>query len=195
MPVLVVDDGSDDDTAARARSAGAQVLVQQPNRGKGAALRLGFKQAIAEDFAAVVTLDADGQHDPDEIPKLVEPFLTRAADLVIGKRDFDGMPPLRRLSNTLARATFSWAIGQHIPDNQSGYRLISQRLMKALSQGVEPGFEFELEMIATCVRQGYRLESVPIKTIYAGESSHINNFSHLTNFLRYTWQTRQAQKR
>jgi glycosyltransferase involved in cell wall biosynthesis len=195
LPVLVVDDGSADKTASVARAAGAEVLVQQPNQGKGAALRAGFDYALAQDYEAVITLDADGQHDPAEIPLFLETYAATAADLIIGKRNFDGMPPLRRLANTLAEATFSWAIGQNVPDNQSGYRLLSRRLMAALGRGVESGFEFELEMIVTCVHLGYRLESVLIRTIYAGETSHINNRRHLANFLRVTWQTRRAHKR
>jgi len=67
--------------------------------------------------------------------------------------------------------------------------------MADLGGGVESGFEFELEMFVTCMRLGYRLESVPIRTIYAGETSHINNRQHLANFLRVTWQTRRARKR
>ena len=195
LPVLVVDDGSADETASVARATGAEVLVQQPNQGKGAALMAGFEYALAQDYEAVVTLDADGQHDPAEIQKFLTAYETTAADLIIGKRNFDGMPPLRRLANTLGEATFSWAIGQNVPDNQSGYRLLSRRLMVALGEGVEVGFEFELEMIVICVRQGYRLESVPIRTIYAGETSHINNRHHLANFLRVTRQTRRARKR
>jgi glycosyltransferase involved in cell wall biosynthesis len=195
FPVLVVDDGSADETASVARAAGAEVLVQEPNQGKGAALKAGFEYALAQDFEAVITLDADGQHDPAEIPLFIETYTASAPDLVIGKRNFDGMPPLRRVANTLGQATFSWAIGQNVPDNQSGYRLLSRRLMAGLGEGVEQGFEFELEMIVTCIRLGYRLESVPIRTIYAGETSHINNRHHLTNFLRVTWQTRQARQR
>lgn len=194
LPVLVVDDGSTDGTATAARSAGAEVLIQQPNQGKGAALKAGFRFALAEKFDAVIALDADGQHDPAEIPLFVAAFESTAADLIIGKRNFDGMPPLRRVANTLGEVTFSWAMGQNVPDNQSGYRLLSNRLMVALGEGVEQGFEFELEMIVTCVRLGYHLESVPIRTIYAGESSHINNVHHLTNFLRVTWQTRSARR-
>ena len=193
LPVLVVDDGSADETSNVARVAGAEVLIQQPNQGKGAALKAGFDYALSQDYEAVIALDADGQHDPAEIPLFLETYAATGADLIIGRRNFDGMPPLRRLANTLGEATFSWAMGQNVPDNQSGYRLLSRRLMVALGEGFEQGFEFELEMIVTCVRLGYLLESVPIRTIYAGESSHINNVHHLTNFLRVTWQTRRAR--
>ena len=107
MPVLVVDDGSSDDTAERAEAAGATVLRQLPNAGKGAALRTGFRQVLNEGAAAVITLDADGQHDPAEIPAFLEAFERARPELVIGQRDFGEMPPVRRLSNVLGGLTLS----------------------------------------------------------------------------------------
>jgi len=193
LPVLVVDDGSPDETANLAESAGATILRQQPNQGKGTALQAGFRWAVKGDYNAVVTLDADGQHDPGEIPDFLKAFHSRQADLVIGVRDFSQMPLHRRLANSLGRLVFSWATGQAILDNQSGYRLIRRRLLLELLDASEPGFEFEMEMIATCLQKGYRLEWIPIRTIYAGESSHINNTQHVVNFLRVAWQTRRQR--
>jgi glycosyltransferase involved in cell wall biosynthesis len=193
LPVLVVDDGSHDDTADRARAAGATVLTQTPNQGKGAALQAGFRWALAKDYEAVVTLDADGQHNPAEIPKFLQAYQTRQADLVIGQRNFSHMPPVRRLANWLGGLTFSWALGQPISDNQSGYRLLSRRLMAAmLDHNAEQGFEYEVEMITICVRRGFILAWVPIQTIYAGETSHINPIRHTQKFLRLLWRTRQT---
>jgi glycosyltransferase involved in cell wall biosynthesis len=194
LPVLVIDDGSSDDTVAVSKAAGALVLTQNPNQGKGAALRAGFRRALDEHFEAVVTLDADGQHDPAEIPTFLESYREGKPDLIIGKRQFKNMPPVRRLANTLGEKTFSWAIGREVLDNQSGYRLISSRLMGDLVDGHEAGFEFELEMIVVAVRHGYKLDWVPIRTIYAGESSHIDPVHHLTNFLRVAWKTRRSIK-
>ncbi len=119
LPVLVVDDGSADDTAGVARAAGAEVLVQRPNRGKGAALRAGFRAAIERGAEAVVTLDGDGQHDPDEIVRFLDAWAAHPVDLVVGRRDFRRMPASRRLANTLGARAFSWAVGAGIPDNQS----------------------------------------------------------------------------
>ncbi len=184
LPVLVVDDGSTDDTAAEAEAAGAAVIVQRSNQGKGAALRAGFRMAIAAGSEAVVTLDADGQHDPDEIPAFLAAHNASHADLVIGRRDFRRMPPIRRLSNELGSRAFSWAVGRSIPDNQSGYRLISRRLAERLIESDEPGFEFEVEMISTCIRARYGLTWVSIRTIYAGEPSHIKPWRHFTSFVR-----------
>lgn len=191
LPVLVVDDGSSDDTAAVAETAGAELLRQTPNQGKGAALRAGFRQAQEQGFDAVLTLDADGQHDPAEMPKFLEAYHLSQADLIIGARQFDQMPPSRRLANSLGRRAFSWALGQDVPDNQSGYRLISRRLLAKLLSSQEQGFEFEVEMIVICVQHGFKLDWVPIRTIYAGEGSHINPRQHVVNFGRVVWQTRQ----
>jgi glycosyltransferase involved in cell wall biosynthesis len=195
LPVLVVDDGSVDNTAAKAEEAGAKVLRQAPNQGKGAALRAGFRCALDGDFEAVLTLDADGQHDPDEIPQFLHAYAERGSDLIIGARDFQRIPLVRRIANTLGRWTFSWALGQPVQDNQSGYRLISRRLLEDTLDSRESGFQFEVEMIVTCVQRGYVLDWVPIRTIYAGEKSHINPLQHIINFLRVVWQTRQRVRR
>jgi glycosyltransferase involved in cell wall biosynthesis len=185
LPVVVVDDGSRDDTAAQARSAGATVLELRPNQGKGAALRAGFRRALADGADAVLTLDADGQHDPAEIPALLAAWATDPQPgLVIGRRNFRAMPPSRRLSNVLGGWAFSWAVGRPIPDNQSGYRIVSRRIMEATLASDEGGFEFEVEMITTCIRLGGTIAWVPIRTIYAGEPSHIRPLAHLRSFIR-----------
>ena len=194
LPVVVVDDGSSDDTAARADSAGATVLRQVPNAGKGAALRAGFRHALDAGYAAAVTLDADGQHDPEEIPAFVDAFRERRPELIIGKRAFGEMPPARRLSNTLGGLTLSAALGRDVPDNQSGYRLIGRVLMRAMLESEESGFEFEVEMIARAIALGLPIEWVPIRTIYAGEPSHIEPWRHLREFLRVTAKARRIAR-
>jgi glycosyltransferase involved in cell wall biosynthesis len=194
LPVVVVDDGSTDDTAVQAEAAGAIVVVQRPNAGKGAALRAGFRHALDHGAAAVVTLDADGQHDPAEIPAFLAAFESTHAELIIGRRDFGSMPPVRRLSNTLGGWVFSAAVGRRVADNQSGYRLIGRRLMTALLDSDEPGFEFEVEMIARCIALGLPIADVPIRTIYAGEPSHIRPWRHFTEFLRVSRDARRIVK-
>jgi glycosyltransferase involved in cell wall biosynthesis len=190
----VVDDGSTDDTAAQAEAAGATVLLQDPNAGKGAALRRGFRYALDQDCAAVVTLDADGQHDPAEIPLFLAAFEASRPELIVGRRDFSEMPPIRRLSNSLGGAVFSAAVGQSIPDNQSGYRLIGRQLMTALLDSDEQGFEFEVEMIARCIALGLPIDWLPIRTIYAGEPSHIRPWRHFREFLRVTRKARRIAR-
>ncbi len=125
LPVLVVDDGSSDDTAANAEAAGAEVIRQVPNQGKGAALRAGFRRALDEGYDAVLTLDADGQHDPAEIPRFVAAFDAPGAsgprpELIIGRRDFARMPPVRRLSNTVGHGGLLVGGGQAHPGQPVG---------------------------------------------------------------------------
>lgn len=191
LPVVVVDDGSTDQTATLARAAGASVVGQSPNQGKGAALRAGFRFALDYGCPAVLTLDADGQHDPEDIQAFLIKYQQDHPDLIIGQRNFQHIPLARRVANTLGRWTFSWAVGQPIPDNQSGYRLISRRLLEALLSSHEQGFEFEVEMIVTCLKHGYKLTWVPIRTIYADEKSHIRPLQHVSNYLRVILQTRR----
>jgi len=194
LPVVVIDDGSSDDTAARAETAGATVVHQLPNAGKGAALRAGFQYALDGGYAAAVTLDADGQHDPDEIPAFLDVFRERRPELVIGKRAFGEMPPVRRLANTLGGLTLSAALGRNVPDNQSGYRLIGRVLLRAMLESDESGFEFEVEMIARAIALGLPIEWVPIRTIYAGEPSHIEPWRHFREFLRVTAKARKIAR-
>jgi glycosyltransferase involved in cell wall biosynthesis len=195
LPVLVVDDGSTDQTAAQAQKAGAQVLRQQPNQGKGAALRAGFRYALDHGYDAIVTLDADGQHDPAQVPGFVQAFDERGADLIVGTRTFAEMPLIRRIANTIGTMALSWALGQPIHDNQSGYRLIGRRLMQITLDSRESGFEFEVEMIVSCVLQDLPLDWIPIHTIYAGESSHIHPVQHTVDFFRLVWSARQRIQR
>jgi glycosyltransferase involved in cell wall biosynthesis len=195
LPVLVVDDGSRDDTAARAEAAGATVVRQVPNAGKGAALRMGFRIAMEAGCEAVVTLDADGQHDAAEIPAFLAAFEADRPGLIVGRRDFAAMPPVRRLSNVLGGVALSIAIGRWIPDNQSGYRLVGRPLMRALLDSDEDGFEFEIEMIARCIALGLPISWIPIRTIYAGEPSHIRPLRHLREFVRAIRSARRIVRR
>jgi len=199
LPTLVVDDGSTDDTVEQVERVGELsglghellgVLRQMPNQGKGAALKAGFSWMIERGYGGVVTLDGDGQHDPDEIPKFLQTYQETGADLIIGQRNFSQMPLIRRLANILGWLSFSWAMGTSIPDNQSGYRLLSRRLIQAVLESEESGFEYEVEMISTCVRRGFLLSWVPIRTIYASEGSHIRPYQHVRNFVRMLRKTR-----
>jgi glycosyltransferase involved in cell wall biosynthesis len=194
LPVLVVDDGSQDDTSEVARQHGAMVVRQEPNQGKGAALLNGFGHFLAGDYKAVITLDADGQHDPAEIPLFVEKFNGEHGDLIIGQRNFRQMPFPRNFSNTIGTWMLSNAMGQYIPDNQSGYRLHSRRLIESVINSQERGFEFEVEIIFLCVLRGYNLAWVPIRTIYAGQASHIKPLRHIKHFFRITNRARELMK-
>ena len=194
LPVLVVDDGSDDDTMQVAEKAGATVLRYAPNQGKGAALRAGFQWALDAGYEAVLTLDADGQHDPADISKFLGSYAEEPFDLIIGARSFQEMPLVRRVANSVGCRLLSWSLGHKIHDNQSGYRLISRQLMERMLASPEHGFEFEVEMLVNCLLAELSLAWVPIRTIYAGESSHISPWHHTVNFLRMVWHTRRRVK-
>jgi glycosyltransferase involved in cell wall biosynthesis len=199
VPVLVVDDGSTDATPELAEQSGAAVIRQAPNQGKGTALRAGFAAALRDAAEAVVTLDGDGQHDPAEIPAFLDARARREGDgepveLIIGRRTFRTMPPVRRLANWLGTLTLSAALGRWIADNQSGYRLVGRRLMAAMLDSREPGFSFEVEMIAVCLREGWSIDWVPIRTIYGDERSHIRPARHLREFLAVTGRARRIAR-
>ena len=203
LPVLVIDDGSSDATGAEAAVAGARVLRLEPNRGKGAALKAGFREGLGmtvetghptASWAAFLTLDGDGQHDPAEAPEFIAVWERTGADLVIGMRDYQDMPPIRWFTNTVSRLLFSWALGRRIPDNQSGYRLDSRRLAEAALSSQEVGFAFEVEEIAICLGRGYQLAWVPIKTIYGTETSDIRPWTHFSSFIRVTRRARRRMK-
>jgi glycosyltransferase involved in cell wall biosynthesis len=199
VPVLVVDDGSSDATAQLAEGAGATVIRQSPNQGKGAALRAGFAAALEGGAEAVITLDGDGQHDPAEIPAFLGAHARgviggEPAELIVGARSFRRMPPVRRAANWLGTVTLSAALGRWIADNQSGYRLIGRRLMAAMLDSREAGFAFEVEMIAVCLREGWSIGWIPIRTIYADERSHIRPGSHLREFLAVTGRARRIAR-
>ena len=194
VPVIAVNDGSTDRTLAELTASGATVIDQQPNQGKGAALKRGFRAALDQGVDAVITLDADGQHDPDEIPLFVEKFRSTRADLIIGERDFSKMPLVRRVSNTVGRLAFSWAMRRRVRDNQSGYRLLSRRLIEAVLASPERGYEFEMDMIVIAVKRGWRIEGVPIRTIYGEEKSNIKPMQHVAHFFRMVGRARRAMR-
>jgi glycosyltransferase involved in cell wall biosynthesis len=199
LPVLVVDDGSADQTAVAAERAGARVVRQAPNQGKGAALRAGFRAALDDGVHAVITLDGDGQHDPAEIPAFLAAYARRtlaglATELIVGRRDFRRMPPVRRASNWLGTVALSAAVGRWIEDNQSGYRLVGRRLMTAMLDSRESGFAFEVEMIAISLREEWPIDWVPIRTIYGDERSHIRPLRHLREFVAVTRRARRIAR-
>ena len=184
LPALVADDGSTDATKELSREAGAMIVQNEKNLGKGAALRNGFRYALENDYQAVLILDADGQHDPREIPLFLESYRQNKSNLIIGMRDFNQMPFTRRLANSLGAVLVNRLTRETIHDNQSGYRLIDAKVMNLLLDSQEMGFEFEVEMIFACLYAGLSIDWVPIKTIYANEESHISPLSHINNYFR-----------
>jgi glycosyltransferase involved in cell wall biosynthesis len=174
--VIVVDDGSTDGTAGAAARGGAVVLRHSENRGKGAALRTGFAAALAlPAIWAVVMLDADGQHDPGEVPRFAEAFAGGAAELVVGNRMgvTGAMPPIRVLTNRFTSAVVSLIAGQRVPDTQNGYRLAACGLLRRVEL-VTDRYEIESELVIKASRAGARIASIPVSTIYGSERSAIH---------------------
>jgi glycosyltransferase involved in cell wall biosynthesis len=164
--VLVVDDGSTDGTAEEACQAGARVISHPANRGKGAALATAFRDLFSRGFEGVITLDADGQHLPGEIPKLLAAAMD--ADLVLGIRDhlFADMSSVRRLSNRLSSKAISFAAGQRLTDIQTGFRFYSRRLIETVGFP-EARFEAESAVVVRAARRGFKVVTVPVRLGFA----------------------------
>ena len=183
--VIVVDDGSKDKTSIVAEEKGVIVLKHSENMGKGSALKTGFKYLLeSSKIVAVFTIDSDGQHDPSEIPSFVEAFETTDADIIIGNRmnEIKDMPAIRKLTNRTTSAIISRIAGCKISDSQSGYRLISRRVLEKIEL-VTGRYDTESEILIKAGREGAKIESVPIKTIYADEVSSINPLRDTIRFL------------
>jgi glycosyltransferase involved in cell wall biosynthesis len=175
--VLVVDDGSTDDTARAGGQEGARVISHPANLGKGAALATAFRDLFSRGFDGVVTLDADGQHLPEEIPKLLA--LAGRGDLALGIRDhlFDEMGVVRRLSNRLSSKAISFAAGKPISDVQTGFRYYSKRLIESVGFP-EPRFEAESAVVVRAARRGFTVLTVSVRLGYADgrTTSHYRPF-------------------
>jgi glycosyltransferase involved in cell wall biosynthesis len=168
--LIVVDDGSSDGTAAELEGMRVTVISNGENLGKGASLWRGFAVALAEGADAVVTLDADAQHQPEDIPRLVEAWRAQPGRIVIGARvlDRDKAPPLRAFANRFANFWVAWAAGCPVTDSQSGFRLYPAALLKTVRVAHGPGarFAFESEILIEAGRAGVRSAAVPIAAIY-----------------------------
>jgi glycosyltransferase involved in cell wall biosynthesis len=187
LPVIVVDDGSIDATAEMAERAGAEVLRHEDNRGKGVALRTAIQYIVDRGYDPALFMDADGQHSPSDLGRFLERWDQTKADLIIGTRMGNpvGMPMLRLFANTSSSIIVSVLAGRWISDSQSGYRLVSRRLLeRILDQGGEEGFEFESEMIVDAVRDGFSYTEVPITCIYGTERSHYDAVGDSVKFLK-----------
>ncbi len=196
LPVVVIDDGSSDGSGAVAAMAGAKVLMHKTNQGKGVALNTGFDYAVERGVEAAITLDADGQHDPDEIPLFVDAFRAGLGDLIIGQRTYAQIPGIRQWGNRTGQRLLQWAMGQPVPDNQSGYRLLSRGVLT--NPSVRPTsrrFEAEVEILLRAQMAGFRIAWGPIKTIYADEVSHYQKVRDSLLFLKMVWRIRAARRR
>jgi glycosyltransferase involved in cell wall biosynthesis len=182
---LVVDDGSSDRTAGIAQSLGIAVCSHEKNLGKGAALSTGFSYALAHGYDAVVTLDSDLQHKPEDIPRFIRAYEESHADIIIGSRlhSLRGMPYHRRLSNLMTTALVRARTGAAIEDSQSGFRLIHSRALRMVHT-TSQGFEAETEFIIRAALKQCVFASIPIDTIYAGEKSTMTHWHTTQRFIR-----------
>lgn len=184
-PLLVVDDGSTDGTAAAAAAAGAEVLAMPANQGKGAALRRGMREALARGAGFVATLDGDGQHRPEDLPRLLA--IARADRIAIGsRRRASGQPAARRRANRVADFWISWAAGHAVADSQSGFRIYPAAALAALDryEGRARRFSFESEILIDAARAGITTVAADIPALYAGTLRRASHFRPVADIAR-----------
>jgi dolichol-phosphate mannosyltransferase len=188
--VIVVDDGSPDATAAVAEEVADCTIRLAGNRGKGAALRAGFAYALRFGDEIVLTLDADGQHDPSYAPVLFAAL--DGHDVVIGQRARSGssMPLRRRLTNALASIAIARLAGIRLDDTQSGFRAIRRRVLERVDARGDR-YEFETDFLIRAGRAGFRVCNATIPTVY-GATSHFRSVSDSVRIVRAIWAHRTS---
>lgn len=188
--IVVIDDGSKDETFAIAQKAGVVVLKHERNKGKGEALKTGFKYALEKNYDALLTIDADLQHDPSSIRDFLQKAKENFDGILIGTRDIllKKMPLARWLSNSLTSVILSILSGQTIRDSQSGYRLISTQVLKKVKLKAKK-YDLESEILVKAGRKGFKIDAIPIKTIYPGGKSFINPFVDTARFITLMWRS------
>lgn len=182
--IIVIDDGSEDRSFDIACKYRLKAIRNPKNLGKGTSLRIGFSLVIKRGYDAVVTLDADCQHDPKFIPKMVDLIFKDEADIVIGTRQLsrERMPLHRIASNKLTSLTVSLLTKRRVHDTQSGFRIISTKILKDIILKTER-FETESELLIKALRRGYRIREIPIDTLYGEEKSHIAGMPDTLRFV------------
>lgn len=176
--VIIVDDGSTDGTAAALEGLPVTLLRNAANCGKGASLVLAMFYALENGAEAVITLDGDGQHRPEDIPNLIAAHVRNRDAIVIGSRlhDSQNIPTDRYAANRFANFWIAWAAGQPIPDSQSGFRVYPAALLRVLNVRCDraSGFVYESEILIEAGRRGVKVVAVPVSAIYEvrGRRSH-----------------------
>ena len=201
QPVIVVDDGSPDRTAAEAADAGAVVVRHTLNMGKGVALNTGFNYARQNRFDYLITLDADGQHDPADIPRFIEAYERTGIPVLIGNRmgALSNMPQVRKWTNRYMSWLLSRAMNQYVPDTQCGFRLYRCDVLPFI-EARSARFAAESEILLHIASRGIRMDAVPIAVIYNEEISKISPvhdtfrfFLMLSRYYRSRNRSRQRQ--
>ncbi|MEK6727346.1 MAG: glycosyltransferase family 2 protein [Candidatus Omnitrophota bacterium] len=186
LEVIVIDDGSIDNTAGIAKESGATVLKNEPNQGKGASLIKGFNYALDCGCEAVITMDGDGQHLPADIPYFMRLAEYSDSGIIIGNRmqKIKNMPLERQIINRIMSWLISLMTKQKIPDSQCGFRLIKKDVLKKVSLSTSK-YETESEILIRGSSLGFKIESVPIKAIYLGKKSSINPVVDTLRFIKF----------
>ncbi|MCM8771320.1 MAG: glycosyltransferase family 2 protein [Candidatus Omnitrophica bacterium] len=186
LEVLVIDDGSSDATAQIARQADAMVIKNAQNQGKGASLIKGFDFVLKNGFDAVLTMDGDGQHNPDDVKYFFDAMKTKDAGVFVGNRmhKAKGMPFIRWLTNKFMSLLISFLCKQRIADSQCGFRLIKREVLEKIRLK-SMKYEIESEIIIKAARHGFKIASVDIESIYKGEKSQINPFLDTIRFFKF----------
>jgi glycosyltransferase involved in cell wall biosynthesis len=192
--VIVVDDGSTDQTVKFAEEAGAEVLRHDVSRGKGAALQTGWRRASERGFGWALAMDGDGQHAPDDIRIFFNCAEEAQADLVLGNRmnETRDMPWLRQVTNRWMSRELSRLAGRELPDTQCGFRLMRLATWVKLPIGTAH-FEIESEVLLAFAAAGARIEFVPVQVIYEAERSKIHPLRDTLRWFRWRRQARQFQ--
>ncbi|MBO8173857.1 MAG: glycosyltransferase family 2 protein [Thermococcus sp.] len=178
--VIVVDDGSKDKTSEVARKFGVKVIKLEQNQGKGKAMSEGIKEASGD---IIVFMDADGQHKPEEIIKLVKPIVNGEADFVIGSRLIKAQgerPLIRKISNFITTSLIRLKLGINVKDTQSGFRAIRREFLPEIES---KRYEVETEVLIKAVKKGARVKEVPVSMIYGVETGHFR-FEDIVRFLK-----------
>lgn len=185
--VIVVDDGSTDETVEALAGLDVTLLRHDQNRGKADSLWRGFQEALAQGAAAVITLDADGQHAPEEIPSLIAAALRAPEAFVIGTRRVEQRisSRCRYVANRVADFWISWAAGRPIEDSQSGFRLYPARFLRTLTlkHGLKQSFVFESEVLIEAGRRGMQCLHIPI-TVMPRKGPRASHFRPVVDIVR-----------
>lgn len=183
--IIVVNDGSTDDTSQIAENKNTIVLSHNQNTGKGGALKTGFRKALSLNWSAIITLDADGQHDPKFIPDFIHTFENANFDIIIGSRMWNtgSMPFHRIFSNKTTSLLISRRIGQPITDSQSGYRLIRAGLLNEIRLNTSH-YDTETEILLKSGLKNFKIGYINIDTVYDGEPSSMNLVVDTLRFIR-----------
>ncbi len=199
--VVAVDDASTDATPAILRELGVDTLRHEVNRGKGAALLTGFDHLLADPcWDAVVTLDSDGQHRPEDIPRLAAELSDPNVGIVVGSRmgEPGAMPLQRLLANRLSSGLISFVAGQKIPDSQSGFRLHRRALLEKIRPRLSGmGYEMETEILIYASWEGFSVLPVSIPSIYTQDASRKSRYRPLADSRRIgkvIWQCYRSRR-